>query len=109
MPREVLRSLLTGGDRRSIAESNIARALVEKNPSLVAELAELTEHLDWLVAQRAFDLLEKIARDHPEWVEPHKRVFIAPLIHDEWEIRLQIVRAVALFSWSAEDLRRVKA
>lgn len=61
-----IRSLLTGGDRRSIADSNRARAVIESNPSLVKELAALTADEDWLVTQRALDLLEKLAHEYPE-------------------------------------------
>jgi hypothetical protein len=102
--------LLTGGDRRSIAQSDRVRALVDKNPDLVDELAGLTEDPDWLVSQRAIDLLEKIAHDHADWIEPHKRIFIGPVSgSDKWEIRLQIVRALPLFKWPEKDLARVKA
>ncbi len=110
MTGSVLRPLLTGGDRRSIALSDRARPLIEKKPWLVDELAELTNDGDWLVCQRSLDLLEKIAHDHPDWIEPHKHIFIGPLAgSDKWEIRLQIVRALPLFHWAAEDLRRVKS
>ncbi len=105
-----LRGLLTGGDRRSIAQSNHVRALVEQEPSLVADLAALANDNDWLVSQRALDLLEKFSHDHPEWIEPHKQVFIGPLAEsDKWEVRLQIVRALPLFDWPPGDLQRVKA
>jgi len=104
-----IRPLLTGGDRRSIARSDRARVLIEREPSLVIELVALTTDNDWLVAQRALDLLEKLAHDHPDWIEPHKAVFIGPLASsDKWEIRLQIVRALPLFQWSRTDERRVE-
>ena len=76
MNRE-LRWYLTGGDRRSIADSKRVRAIVEQDPARVRELASLTDDEDWLVAQRAVDLLEKLAHDHPDWIEPYKKVFIA--------------------------------
>src|SRR5258708_4792334 len=105
-----IRWLLTGGDRRSIADSNRVRTMVERDASLVQELAALTADEDWLVAQRALDLLEKLARQHPDWIEPHKRVFIGPLAaSDKWEIRLQIVRALPLFRWSPVQSKRVEA
>ena len=105
-----IRPLLTGGDRRSIAKSNAARRLVEREPALVAELVALTRDPDWLVTQRAVDLLEKLAHDHAEWIAPHKRVFLGPLARsDKWEIRLQIVRALPLFRWSPAQLRRARA
>jgi hypothetical protein len=109
MNKESLRQCLTGGDRRSIAQSDRAREIVEKSPWLVSELAALADDPDWLISQRALDLLEKIAHDHPEWVEPHKQIFIGPLAEsDKWEVRLQIVRALSLFEWAEEDRERVK-
>jgi hypothetical protein len=76
----------------------------------VEELAGLTDDQDWLVSQRAFDLLEKIAHNHVDWIEPHKRTFLGPAAaSDEWEVRLQIVRALPLLQWSSKDLVRVKA
>ena len=104
------RPFLTGGDRRSIAKSNQVRALVERNPKLVVDVAALVDDEDWLVTQRAIDLLEKLAHDHPEWIEPHKHVFIGPIADSgQWEVRLQVVRALPLFKWNARDLLRVKA
>lgn len=104
-----LRALLSGGDRRSIAKSNRARAEIDRNPALVTELAALTEDPDWLVAQRALDLMEKLAQDDPTRIEPHKKVFIGPLAQsDKWEIRLQIVRALPLFRWTPVQARRVE-
>jgi hypothetical protein len=104
-----LRALLTGGDRRSIADSNRVRALIQENPALVPHLARLTDDDDWLVVQRALDLMEKLAHEHREWIEPHKTIFIGPLAEsDKWEIRLQIVRALPLFTWSPAQRKRVE-
>jgi len=103
-----LRRLLSGGDRRSIAHSRRARALVEAYPSYVGELANLAEDGDRLVSMRAMDLLEKLAHAHAAWVQPHKRLFIGPLADsDSWEIRLQVVRALPLLSWTARERNRV--
>jgi hypothetical protein len=107
-PSEI-RLLLSGGDRRSIAESNRVRLLIEKNPSLVIELAALAGDEDWLVTQRALDLMEKLAHEHAGWIAPHKKIFIGPLAaSDKWEIRLQIVRALPLFHWSRTQAHRVE-
>ena len=108
--KEILRQLLMGGDRRSIAQSDRARAVVNQNPRLVSDLVRFAEDNDWLISLRALDLLEKIAHDHPDWIAPYKELFISPLAEaDKWEIRLQIVRALPLFDWAIEDLDRVKA
>lgn len=104
------RALLSGGDRRSIADSQRVRTLIERRPSRLKELAALTTDDDWLVTQRALDLLEKLAHEHPDWVEPYKTVFIGPLAEsDKWEIRLQVVRALPLFRWTPTQMRRVEA
>lgn len=104
-----LRPLLEGGDRRSIARSNEALKLVEAAPALVEQLAALANDADWLVSMRAVDLLEKVAHKHPEWAAPHKHLFIGPLADsDKWEIRLQVVRALPLFDWSPDEMRRVE-
>jgi hypothetical protein len=103
------RELLSGGDRRSIADSAKVRAILERRPSRVKELASLTRDENWLVVQRALDLLEKLAHEHPDWIEPHKKVFIGPLAgSDKWEIRLQIVRALPLFRWTTAESKRIE-
>ncbi len=105
-----MHALLSGGDRRSIAGSKRVRAMIESQPRLVGLLAELTSDEDSMVVMRAVDLLEKLAHDHQDWVEPHKRLFIGPLADgDRWEVRLQIVRALPLFHWTPAQMRRVEA
>src|SRR5215510_5707726 len=105
-PRADIRLMLSGGDRRSIADSKRVRALVEADPPLVSELVALTDDADWLVVQRAIDLLEKLAHDRADWIEPHKKIFVGPLAEsDKWEIRLQVVRALPLFRWTSAQSR----
>jgi len=104
-----IRRLLSGGDRRSIAQSDRVRLMIERSPSRVIELVALTVDEDWLVTQRALDLLEKLAHEHPDWIAPHKKIFIGPLAaSDKWEVRLQIVRALPLFPWSPTQAHRVE-
>ena len=107
---ETLRPLLAGGDRRSIARSARVRALILASPERIPELAALTRDADWLVSMRAIDLLEKLAHEHPERVQPHRRLFIGRLANsDKWEIRLQIVRSLPLLNWSRGEFKRVLA
>jgi hypothetical protein len=102
-----LRALISGGDRRSLARSSTVLALVRAHPQRVAEIAALAGDDDWLVSMRALDLLEKIAREHAEWVQPHRRLLIGRLADsDEWERRLQIVRALPLLEWTPAERRR---
>jgi hypothetical protein len=105
--RSKLKALLSGDDRRSISNSSKARAMVGRAPKSVADLAALTDDGDWLVSMRALDLLEKIAHEAPELVQPFKQVFLGPLAEsDKWEIRLQIVRAMPLLRWTLAERKR---
>jgi hypothetical protein len=105
-----LRSLLAGGDRRSIGRSNRVLALVHASPDRVAQVVALAKDADWLVSMRALDLLEKLVHDHPEWVQPYRRVFIGPLADsDRWELHLQIARALPFLTWTPRERSRVLA
>jgi TfoX/Sxy family transcriptional regulator of competence genes len=105
--RGPLRDLLSGRDRRSVAQSERARALVRADPGRVSELAALAEDTDWLVSMRAMDLLEKLAHEHADWVQPHRALFVGPLADsDKWEIRLQVVRALPLLAWTPRQRER---
>jgi hypothetical protein len=102
-----VRDLLTGGDRRSIARANDVLAMARKDAALVSELALLAADDNWLVAQRALDVLEKLAREQPERVERYKDVFVGKAADsDQWEVRLQVVRALALFEWPSRSRKR---
>ncbi len=98
-----LRDLLTGGDRRSIAHASQALAFARDDSEAVAELACLTSDTDPLVAMRACDVLEKLLHEDVTQVQPYKDVFIRQLQSPFWESRLQCVRALPLFHWSAEE------
>jgi hypothetical protein len=105
-----LRSLLAGGDRRSVAGSNRVLALVRASPDRVADVAALAKDADWLVSMRALDLLEKLVHDDPEWIQPYRRIFIGPLADsDQWERHLQIVRALPFLKWTPRERSRVLA
>jgi hypothetical protein len=83
-------------------------ALAHGTPGRVSELASLAEDSDWLVSMRAIDLLEKIAHEHADWVQPYKKLFIGRLADsDQWEIRLQIVRVLPLLTWTPRERSRV--
>ena len=108
MTKTSFRALLSGGDRRSVAQSARARAFVTESPDRIAELARLAEDTDWLVSMRAMDLLEKCAHERPDWIQPFKQLFIGPLADsDKWEVRLQIVRALPLLKWTSRERTRV--
>lgn len=99
--------MLSGGDRRSIARSNEVLPLALGDPELVDELAKLAKDPDWLVAMRSVDLLDKVVRAHPEWVQPHRRLFLELLNDEHWEIRLQCVRTAPLLEWTEQERKEL--
>ncbi len=102
------KALLSGGDRRSIAGARRVVELVLEQPERVREVAALAQDRDWLVSLRAMDVLEKLVRKHADWVQPYKKLFIGPLAErEEWEMRLQIVRALPLLAWTSSERKRV--
>jgi HEAT repeat protein len=102
-----LRDLLTGGDRRSIARADEALQIARIDREAVDELARLAVDEDALVSSRALDVLEKLVHEVPEWIEPHRSVFLAKLDSPFWEARLQCVRAIPLLEWNAEERPKV--
>jgi HEAT repeat protein len=98
-----LRDLLTGGDRRSVAQAEEALAIARQDRKAVNELARLTTDPDPLVASRSLDVLEKLVHEVPEWVEPHRMVFLHNVDHEYWEARLQCARAIPLLNWNPNE------
>lgn len=105
-----LRDALSGGDRRSIRGANRVLEELLAAPERIPELVKLTRDADWLIAMRALDVFEKLARANPALVRRHKRILIGPLAdREQWEVRLQIVRALPLFEWSPAERARAIA
>jgi uncharacterized membrane-anchored protein YjiN (DUF445 family) len=72
MPLKNILALLTGSDRRSIGHSDQVVAMVSANFRLFPQLIAGLWAEDPLVRMRAADAVEKVTRNHPEWLQPHK-------------------------------------
>jgi len=78
---------LTGGDRRQTGNSNKVIAQVLKNPNLFTELFSGLTSNDPLVRMRAADAVEKISRQKPSLLKPHKKELLKILSKtDEQEV-----------------------
>ena len=64
--------MLTGGDPRSLGETEQVFKLVLSHPERLEELFNCVFHPDEVVRMRAGDALEKVCRQKPEWFEPFK-------------------------------------
>jgi hypothetical protein len=70
--REIIRSMLAGGDRRSIGRSDEIAALVTLHPRQVAELVECLWDADPCIRMRAADAMEKASRESTALLQEHK-------------------------------------
>ena len=96
-----LAELLRGGDRRSIGDVAGALAAVRAAPARVSELVAALRSADPVVPLRAADTLEKLAREHPAWLQPYR----ARLLRDAARttdpgVRWNVVSLLPTLTWS---------
>ena len=70
---DALLDRLAGGDRRSLGRAEEVAGAVAQAPELLPHLVQGIEAADECVRMRAADALEKVTREHPEWLRPFKR------------------------------------
>ncbi len=75
---EVLKKL-EGGDLRSIGRSEEVVQDILENPAFFKEVFEGILHEDLRVRMRSADALEKVSRDHPEYLQPFKSRLIGQI------------------------------
>ena len=91
----LLRSLL-GGDRRSIAESNHAAALVLAQPELIAVLFQGLDSTDPVLRMRCSDAIEKVTARRPGLLAPYKRALIQRYSKiEQQEVRWHVAQLLA--------------
>lgn len=64
--------MLTGGDPRSLGETEKVFKVALSHPERLEELFNCVFHPDEVVRMRAGDALENVCRQKPEWFEPFK-------------------------------------
>lgn len=114
MPRQTLKSLLEGSDRRSIGRANEAAALVLREPRRFPELIGYLWSDDGIVRMRAADATEKISVQKPGLLAPFKAELLGLLLEAEqqelrWHLALMIPRLTLTKKErqrAAEGLRR---
>jgi len=108
-PSNLLKKL-TGGDRRSIGQSNDVAALVLKQPHLFGELIHGQRAADPLVRMRAADAAEKVSRKQPELLRPFKRELMHLLEEtSEQELRWHLAQMVPRLPLTTKERLRATA
>lgn len=107
-PGLMLRSLLAGGDRRSIGKSESVVDLLESRPKLLRALLDLLWDANTLVAMRAADALEKYTRDKRTVPQAYKKQLIG-LMHEctQQEVRWHLAAIVPNLWLTQAECRHV--
>ena len=107
MPRTNILALLEGGDRRSIGRSDQVAAIVSKNPNLFSNLIAGLWSEDTLVRMRAADAAEKVTREHPELLQPHKTELLGLMAEAyEQELRWHLAAMVPRLLLTTKERQR---
>ena len=69
--QEPIKTILTGGNPRSLERTEEVVTLVLSNSTRLNELYACLLEDDQIIRMRASDALEKICRQHPEWLQPY--------------------------------------
>ncbi|NLM38332.1 MAG: hypothetical protein GX202_09445 [Firmicutes bacterium] len=85
---------LKGGDRRSVGKANEVVAEVMKEPALFGEVFMGMKSDDPVLRMRAADVIEKVAKVHPEYLRPFKKEIINEIARIEQQ---EVQWHVALF------------
>ncbi len=104
-----IEKLLTGGDLRSIGQSNAVAELVTNQTEFDA-LFKLLQHANRVIAMRAADAAEKISLRRPEYLSPHKHTILQLLVTAAHkEIKWHIAQLVPRLPLSDPELEPVWA
>jgi hypothetical protein len=86
-----LLQMLSGGDRRSIGQSNHVVSMVLNDPGLFPILFEGMDTTDPVLRMRCADAAEKVTAIRPEYLIPYKKVLIDDLSKvEQQEVRWHV-------------------
>jgi len=96
--------LLSGGDRRSIGESNRVVAMVREQPELMTVLIRGLQSTDPVLRMRCADAMEKATIDRPELLAPYKKILLRKLSKiEQHEVRWHIAPMFTRLSLSKNE------
>lgn len=106
-PNETIRSMLAGGDRRSIGRADEAATLVLKRPEKFAELIACLWADDPAISMRAADAAEKASRERPELLQPHTAELLGLLAETaQQELRWHLAAMVSRLRLTPAECQR---
>ena len=96
IPMHTLPQSLSGGDRRSVGESNRVVSLIFENPELIGVLFQGLETSDPVLRMRCADVIEKVTAKLPGLLVPHKKSILQRLAKiEQQEVRWHVAPMLA--------------
>jgi hypothetical protein len=90
---------LRGGDRRMVRGVDEVVEQVRAQPALFGQLIAGMQSDDPLIRMRSADAAEKLTVDHPEWLQPHKRILLNDISKcEQQEVRWHVAQMLPRLS-----------
>jgi hypothetical protein len=107
-PMDQITKLLRKGDLRTKGRSEDVVKLALRRPELFKDVVAAILDDDRGVRMRAADAVEKISRIHPEWLKPHKKLFLRAITKiKQQEVRWHVAQMLPRFKLTTPERRAV--
>jgi hypothetical protein len=104
MPRKNILSLLEGGNRRTIGQTDRVATTVAQDPKLFPQLVAGWWSENLLVRMRAADAAEKVTRKHPALLQPFKKELLGLMAETtQQEMRWHLAVMVPRLTLTADE------
>lgn len=103
-----LLDLLRGGDRRMVRGVAEVVEQVRASPAMFDQLIAGMQYDDPLVRMRSADAAEKLTRDHPDWLQPHKRILLNDISQcTQQEVRWHVAQMLPRLKLTRRECEQV--
>jgi len=103
-----IEKLLRVGDLRTAGKSEEVVKLALSNPELFKAVINAILSDDPGTRMRAYDAVEKITLDHPEWLKPYKKLFLNRIVtSDQKEVKWHIAQILPRFTLTKNEREKV--
>jgi hypothetical protein len=103
-----IEQLLSIGDLRSAGKSEVVVRKVLADPGLFGSVVKAIFSDDAGTKMRASDAVEKITRNHPEWLTPYKKLFLTKIAASEQkEVRWHNAQILPRLKLSGKEREKV--
>ena len=103
-----IEKLLSVGDLRMTGNVDQVIKLVLSEPTLFENVINIIISAEPATRMRASDTIEKITREHPEWLKPYKNIFLNEIANiEQKEVRWHLAQILPRFSLTNKEREKV--